>query len=548
MRGGFVACLGGQPNGLERLGEELRSHRGHVVHHRGRGLEIVTLVDAIDGPIVQRWAGSTILVHGGPPAPLAELQRTANRFAAIEWDGVRLRASRDPFGLAPLFYRVFGGAVWLATEIAPLVALALPEPDLEALAARAACSPLDERTGWSGIARVLPGFTVEISTPDLHVRSSRYWTAPSLFGTYRGSRDEALAEFRERFQRAVKRCYEPGSAILLSGGLDSGAIAVTARSAGGDRPHLVHVHFPTLAQTHEKRFATSIANAVGSPLHTVAGEVTPWDIDAELRMHGIPYSWLPYGMDEPALVHIAAQGINVAIDGHDGDGVLGPRGADWGALIVKGELRRLTRHCRSYGLRRALRGTAADFVPPWLRPPGLLRRATRPIARYFCEPLRSQSISANNRWSWPSRRWKALQLVPLLPRATISFEQKEIEAARYGIDLRHPFADRELAEFLISLPYPVKCDPGRMKPVLVDALGDALPESIRDRPKSDYMAAVRQRVDPARCIETVRASKVRMPQVDYRRLFEDGESNPEAIPLYLLVSLARVHEFARRHT
>lgn len=36
---------------------------------------------------------------------------------------------------------------------------------------------------------------------------------------------------------------------------------------------------------------------------------------------------------------------------------------------------------------------------------------------------------------------------------------------------------------------------------------------------------------------------VRLPGVDYRRL---SASRPEDIPLFLLVNLARVHEFARR--
>jgi len=149
-------------------------------------------------------------------------------------------------------------------------------------------------------------------------------------------------------------------------------------------------------------------------------------------------------------------------------------------------------------------------------------------------------------WRWPSTRWRMRQLQPLLSRAMVSFEQKEIEGARYNIDLRHPFADRELVELLISLPCAIKADPGRKKGLLLDALADDLPELVQERPKSDYMAAVRRRVDPARCIEEIRASKVRLPHLDYARFFDDGDSNPEDMPLFLLVNLVRAHEFARR--
>jgi len=471
------------------------------------------------------------------------------RFAAIHWDGVRLIASRDPIGLAPLFYRFVEGAVWLSTEVGPLLCLGPSAPDLEALSARAAFVPLDERTGWVGIHRVLPGSTLEIEVPGLAIRSTPYWRPESRFGTYRGNYADALSEFRARFGAAVNRCFEPGSAILLSGGVDSAAVAVTARANTGAASHLVHAHFSALPKTDERQYASAVASVVGLPLHVVSGLTAPWDICAELDTHGIPYNWLPYGMDEPILGHLAARKIGVALDGHDGDGVLGaPGGAVWGSLVFSGELRRVAAYAWRDGAKRAVRGIAADFVPPGFRP----QRFRSPtymdlVAPYLREPLRSRSLRDDIfRWGWPVNRWKRRQLQPLLPRAVISFEQKEIEAARAGIDLRHPFADRKLVEFLVSLPVSIKSDPGRAKPLLVDALGDMLPEVIYTRRKSDYMASVRERVEPRWCIDKVCASKIRLPHVEYTRLFEDRESHPEKLPLFFLVNLARVHEFARQ--
>src|SRR5262249_2738495 len=153
----------------------------------------------------------------------------------------------------------------------------------------------------------------------------------------------------------------------------------------------------------------AVANTVGAPLHTLPGEVTPWDLDAELDTHGIPYNRLPYGLDEPALTHIAAEGITIALDGHDGDGVLGPPGADWGNLILKGELRRLGTLCRRYGARSALRGVAVDFVPPFCRPSRFRppRTHMQSVARYFCVPLRARITDDDiYRWGWPSSRWR----------------------------------------------------------------------------------------------------------------------------------------------
>jgi asparagine synthase (glutamine-hydrolysing) len=550
VRGSFVACVNGDGDVLDRLVERVRWHRGKPFRDHRDGLEIAAFVDCVDGPVVETRAGRTVLVHGGRPAPLAELQREGRRFAALEWDGRRLRAGRDPIGLAPLFYRLVRGAVWLATEVRPLLELGDLAPDLEALAAQAAFVPLDHRTGWQSIARVLAGSVVEFD-PDGRVVTTGYWTPQERIGGYRGSRAEALTEFRERFRTAVDRCYEDGGGILVSGGLDSGALAAAAAATGRGQPRLVHVHFADIPETHEEQYARAVAVKAGAPLAIVAGDVSAWDIAAELDgWGGVPYSWLPYGMEEPALAHLAAGGSTVALDGHDGDGVLGPAGAVWGDLILSGEWGRVAALASRHGARQVLRGIAIDFLPPyaWLR-----RLAGRPprrtylesVAGYFGETLRARVLAADiDRWRWPTRRWRMRQLRPLIPGATISFEQKELEAARHGIDMRHPFADRELVEFLISLPSAIKSDPVHPKALVLDALGDLLPDPLHERRKSDYMAVVRRRVDPARCVETIRASGVRLMDLDYDRLLADVRSRPDRVPLFFLVNLARIHAFA----
>jgi asparagine synthase (glutamine-hydrolysing) len=547
MRGGFVACLGDHRGLLELAAERLRWHRGHAVCHRHGGLEVAALCDPRDGPIVETGSGVLVLVHGAPVDSLPALQARCARFAALHWDGDVLRASRDPMGLAPLFYRVTDGAVWLATEIHALLGVAPNTPNLEVLSARAAFAPIDEETGWVGIRRVLPGCTLEIDAA-LHSRMRRYWDPAGRFGTYPGNRRDAAGELRGHLRHAVERCYEPGGGLVLSGGQDSAAIAVSMPPDKA-RPHLVHIAFPTLPRTQEARYAEAVASRVGMPLHWVSGDLSPWDIDAELDLLSVPYNRLPYGIDGPAQAHLVANGVEVALDGHDGDGVLGPGGGAWGRLLMDGEFERLGALGRTYGLNKLARGLASDFLPPALRPP---RYALRPtylhrVAGYFSDDLRSR-VDAGDiaRWTWPSRFWQTRQIHPLLPRATISFEQKELEAARNGIDLRHPFADRELVDFMISLPCAAKADPVRTKSLLLEALGEELPELIRARPKSDYMEVVRHRVDPARCVDVIRSSRVQLPGIDYRRLYQQGDADPEVIPLYLLVNLAKAHQFVLR--
>jgi asparagine synthase (glutamine-hydrolysing) len=548
MRGGFVACLGAtSPHLVERSAEQLRWHRGYPETFRSGALTIAARSDADQGPFVESHGGLTRLVHGTGPARLADLQRHANRFCSIEWDGETLHAGRDPMGLAPLFYRQLPDALWLSTEVGPLAMLHPTSPDTDALSALAGFAPIDERTGWRGIHRVVPGGRIAVTTRDFRVVAKAAWDPARLFGRYRGTRDAALAEFRDRLTAATNECYAAGSGILLSGGLDSGAVALAAARRRGP-PYLVHVHFESVPETDEQRFATAIAQCAGAPLHTVPGCLTPWDVDAELDMLSIPYNRFPYGIDDAALPHLCAAGADVALDGHDGDGVLGPRGVEWAELLLRLDFARVAMFGRDYGPLRALRGVIADMVPAACRPPRW-RRTTymQDVARYFAGPLRDRILHDDIfRWRWPTSAWRARQLRPLLPRSTVSLEYKELEAARHGIDLRHPFADRALVEFMISLPCAVKSDPGRAKAFMEDALDGVFPQILQERPKSDYQAIVRKRVDTSRCAQRICASALRLPGIDYARFCADAERRLEEIPLFLLVNLARVHAFAQR--
>ena len=96
-------------------------------------------------------------MHGEVSRSLDDLQRRGGRFVAVESDGETLRASRDPMGLAPLFYRIAGRCLWLATEVVTARCASTPSPDLAALSAQAALVPDDTQTGFEDIRRLLPG-------------------------------------------------------------------------------------------------------------------------------------------------------------------------------------------------------------------------------------------------------------------------------------------------------------------------------------------------------------------------------------------------------
>jgi asparagine synthase (glutamine-hydrolysing) len=548
MRGAFVAGFGRSVDVevMERAAAAHRVHRGVAERHSAASLRAVLLVEGPDGPRFEAGGNRAMVVHGRDVQPIAELERHGDRFAAVQSMPSGLLAARDPMGLCPLFYRLLDETLWLATEVWPLVALGPTRPDLGALAAQAALVPLEVHTGWCGIFRVLPGHRLEVSV-DMEIRQRPYWRPADFVASYRGTARDAEEELEARLLAAVDRCLDDRSAVLLSGGLDSTAIAL---SMGGRRPPSVHVTFPEVSGANEVQHARAVADAVGSDFDVVVGDLSPWDPEQELRVAAVPYMSPPALTADRGLGHIAERGLRTALDGNDGDGVLGYNGREWGELVLTGAIRRLAELGQEYGPTTVLRGVVEDIAPV-LR---MRRVRGRPapgatylqkIERYFQDPLHLRMRDADHeRWRWPVGEWRARQLRQVMPVTTIRMEEHELRAAYHGLDMRHPFADRELVEFLISLPASLKTDPFRSKALLRRAIAHRGPAGLLERPdKPLYYDVLGLRLDPARCLACIRGSGVLLPLLDYRRLYEDADT-AGGVPLMLLVFLARAHVFA----
>ena len=509
---------------------------------------MAVLADATHGPSVSVGPRNALLVHGSVQEPLVALQAGHERFAALEWDGAVLRASRDPLGEVPLFYRIADGTAWLASEIHPLLAVAPATPDLEVLGADAGFVAYGARTGWQDIFRVPPGSTATLDG-GMRLSVSAYWRPDLLLATRRCSYPEAVHELRERFDTAVARRRGRPDGVLLSGGLDSSAVAVAARE-GRDPPRLVTVTYPELPATDETEYARAVADAVGVPLTVLNGSTDPWDAEAEAGIFGTPSMLAPTGVFEAAARCFTSEGVNHILDGHDGDGALGLYTDIYGLHLANLRLRRLLELARRYGRRHVLGSAVRESVPPALW--SVVRRTTpepddrlvRLVLPYFQGATRRR-MEADLLWRRPQRSWRHYQLLPLIPPITLVFEQMETEAARLGVDLLHPFADRDLLSFLVSLPFSIKVDAERTKPLLRDALADVLPEIVRTRPgKVWFNPVLERRVDPQRCAEWICNSGVKLPDLDYRALFAAADDDPSAVPLVGWTQLARVHLFA----
>jgi asparagine synthase (glutamine-hydrolysing) len=453
--------------------------------------------------------------------------RLIGDFAFCLWDSNRRRlyAARDPFGGKPLFYSRRNHGCWLASEVEAL--LLQPELNqeinpsvvLDFLLARYRHY---RETFYREIFRLLPGHFLIAQQGDC--REVRYWHPPG--NPFSGSRDQANEEFRRLFRNAVANRLPEGQPVLiqLSGGLDSSSIACAANEIYRTEPSppsrvvLTSAVYPGM-DCDESPFINLIADSTKLPSQRWASnEVAPGTNEAQL----LGYPWRnPNPSGSSRAFEIARSlGSETVLSGFGGDQLLFERGifadlaldARWLRLLretllapnfysASGRLHFFTDALRTWagprlrGAYRRLLPRTHSAPPSWLAPP---------MHALFVSPEeRSPFEAPETIWGGHTQRftWNWLTSADQIWNT----ELQELEAARAGIELRHPFLDRRLAQFILSLPYQHRLPGGMMKRILRESMKDTLPNRVRWRSKPTtfdrlFCSEMRTKADRIRAI------------------------------------------------
>ena len=166
-------------------------------------------------------------------AGVAGLERLNGHFTLLIYDAAAraLTVTGDRFAARPLHYHAGGGALAFATQIRPLLERDIPRRlDLSAVAQYFAWETVHDTATFLEPIRTLPPAGV-LSVPGGLHKPSRYWTMHYQPDDGRSERPhaEALAGALEGAIRRHTRGVD-GLAVLLSGGMDSRAIAKLSAS------------------------------------------------------------------------------------------------------------------------------------------------------------------------------------------------------------------------------------------------------------------------------------------------------------------------------
>jgi asparagine synthase (glutamine-hydrolysing) len=361
------------------------------------------------------------------------------------------------------------------------------------------------QTLYRGVRRLRGGHLVRLDGDGW--REATYWT-PRYTGIRTLHRSEAASLIGTTLRQAVDtrmpRAARVG--VLLSGGLDSPAVAVAARELVSGKEGVLTSYsalFPGHRTVDESALIADVETELALESRRLAvrgGSMLAGGLDY-LQAWGLP-SASPNLYFQNALLEQASQdGVTCLLDGQGGDELFGCADYLPADLVRRGRLRSawsLSSRYPGLGESPAPRRVRRLFVEFGLKGSAphaahaLVRRARRPshYAPAWLTPQAAALQHANgDPWAWkrsPGPLWWA----QLSDRLTVQREQMGAhdflrhKTGRFELVGAHPLLDDvELIELVLTLPPDLAFDPDLDRPLLRDWTAGRLPDSVRLRPR-----------------------------------------------------------------
>lgn len=410
-------------------------------------------------------------------------------FAFAIWDGTRRQffCARDQLGVRQFFYSYTNNAFFFSNTLNALrdhVAGELNELAIgDFLVFGLNQDP--STTIFAGIRRLPKAHTLTVSRDGIRV--NEYWT-PTITPVRYKRETDYIEHFDELLTHAVEdRLGTSNAGIMMSGGLDSSAIAATVRrQCPALNLKAYCVVYDSAFPDEERKYATTVAQHLDIPIEFLDGnEINQQDDWEWIGATPEPFDVEPLYRVSSELLRRCSSHARVALTGWDGDTFLNetPRHL-FASSLRSGNLPRLLSDLTRFvyfqhrpppiGLRTHWRRRRN---PHWNRPPFPvwldddfarrlnLRERWRDLnAAGPTHPLRPRVFSTLSSPHWDSLMSRHDAGTTLLP-----------------LEVRHPLIDVRLVDYLLGLPViPWLLD----KSILRKAMVGILPDAVRMRPKS----------------------------------------------------------------
>ena len=487
---------GAQPMTAERDGRValVTTYSGEIYNYRELRSELQAL-----GHSFRSSSDTEVMLHAYLQWGEAFTERLNGMYAFALWDPIRreLLLVRDRMGIKPLYYYPTADGILFGSE--PKAILAHPQAhavvDAEGMAELLAFSKTPGHAVYRGMRELPPGHTLRVTANGR--TEHRYWALEAY--PHPDDLDTTIGRVRELLDDIIERqlIADVPLGTLLSGGLDSSvttALAARALGAQGRGPvRSFSVDFvgqtenfrpDHLRATPDGPYARALAEHVASDHRDIVLD-TRQLMDRANREAVLFARDLPYGLgDGDTSLYLLFKAIReqttVALSGESADEVFG--GYSWfhDEKIVQADT-----FPWLAAIRRGFSGDSGT-EPEALLAPGLLEKIDiegYQRARY------QQALTEVPRLPGETgleRRMREICYLHLTRFVQFLLDRKDRASMATGLEVRVPFCDHRLVQYVFNTPWAMKTFDGREKSLLRAAARDVLPDVVAQRVKSPY--------------------------------------------------------------
>lgn len=408
-------------------------------------------------------------------------------FAIWEERTRTLFCCRDRFGVKPFFYTMVGSTFVFGSELKTLFCYPGLTPEADETTWQEVLGISPARTPgvgvFKGISELKPAHQLTVSPEGLRIR--RYWNVTSRPHTE--DYPETVEHLRHLLSSAIRRqlVSDVPLCTLLSGGLDSSIITAVAANAYREwgLPPLETYSFDYT--DNQKYFKASSFQPDAD---------WPW-VERMREEFGTDHRILTCSQE--LLVSL----LGAAVEAKD---LPGMADLDSSLLYFCSQIRQ--RHTVS------LSGECSDEIfggYPWFHRADMLAANTFPWSMDITartDVFRPEVVERLQLEDYV--KWRYQESVAETPRLegeteaearrreigwlnlnwfmTNLLDRKDRMSMYSGLEVRVPFCDHHLVDYVWNIPWEMKSRGGIRKQVLRDAAADILPEDVRNRPKSPY--------------------------------------------------------------
>ncbi|RSL32017.1 asparagine synthase (glutamine-hydrolyzing) [Salibacterium salarium] len=406
-------------------------------------------------------------------------------FAFAVWDekDESLYLARDRLGVKPLFYTETADGFLFGSEIKALLAHQSVDPVVKEEGMLELFSLGPSRTPgygiYEGIHEVKPAHTKKVTRTG--VKTTHYWDVSS--SPHSDSLDDTISQVKLLLYNASHNqlISDKPVSTFLSGGLDSSALTAIAAKEYTDKLHTFSIDY----EENDKYFKTNDFQPDSDKLYI---DKMRGAFDTEHHYETISIDALTHALQESVLARDL------------------PGMADIDSSLLW--------FCRKIKQQAvvALSGECADEIfggYPWFYKKELMERRGFP----WIDSLQERHGLLNEKWQkrldiddYAYQRYKeTIQATPLSGEETTQekshkemaylnmhwfmqtlLERKDRMSMRASLEVRVPFADHELVEYVWNIPADWKRLEGKEKGILRKALDGILPHEVLHRKKNPY--------------------------------------------------------------